>query len=172
MYSNFLKVCNAWIFVLKICLLACVSLRLMTSQIKGILNNRKSIGQQNAHFLKYGLQVLSKISMEPFDISYEILNPCPTKYACYEVPFFTIYDIFKLRHPRSEWDGPLNGYAVQCVSYDTISVFLKWNLLINMVRATYFSSLQSRARYPIAYLSALPLGWNITIRGNIKGTLL
>ena len=62
-----------------------VSLRLMTSQFKDILNHTKNKSPQDAHFAVYRFKILCKISKVPFAFSHTIFNPYTTKYLFYEV---------------------------------------------------------------------------------------
>ena len=61
-----------------------VSLRLMTSQFKYIVNPTKT--EVNwMHILLFGFQILSEISKVPFEISHKILSSYAAKYAFYKV---------------------------------------------------------------------------------------
>ena len=62
-----------------------VSLRLMTSQFKDILNHKKNKSPQDAHFAVYGFKILCTISKVSFAFSHPIFNPYTTKYLFYEV---------------------------------------------------------------------------------------
>ena len=62
-----------------------VSLRLMTSQYKDIVNHTQNKNQKNAYFAVYGLEIVCEIAKVPFEISHKIWSPYTAKYAFYDV---------------------------------------------------------------------------------------
>ena len=61
----------------------------------GNVNTRrpKLVPGKNAYFAMYGPKILHEISIMPFEISHQILNPYTAKYAFYEVLTFFFYNL-------------------------------------------------------------------------------